>query len=136
MKKLAYLVAFFALVAELHANPVAPKSIFGFNTGWTIIAGVILEYAIAFQLLKRHLAVPREFFVRFLGVHIATLPICFIASAIEDYTAWILAQAVVIFIESWFYTKAPGHPKWKIAFVAAFVANVSSAAFAIATHRF
>lgn len=135
MKKSAYIVLFLACIAELRANPIAPQSGFGFNTGWTVIAGLALEFAIAFFILRQHLSARREFFFRFCGVHIATLPICFVASAFEAYPPWILAQIVVIFIEAWFYTKAPDHPKWKIASIASLAANSASAAFAIATHK-
>ena len=135
MKKPGYLLLFLVILVELRANPVAPGSAFGFNSGWTVITGLLLEFAIAYSILRKHLAAKREFPFRFCGVHIATLPICFIASALDDVAPWILAQGLVVLIEAWFYVKAPGRPKWKIATLASLAANASSAVFAVATHK-
>lgn len=133
MKRQAWILPLLLGVAEARANPVAPASAFGFNTGWTVVAGLGLEFAVVFGLLRMHLADRREFVFRFLGVHVATLPICFVASAMEWLVPWLLAQAAVVFIEAWFYSKAPGRPRWSIVLRASLVANASSAVFAIIT---
>jgi hypothetical protein len=135
MKKIIPIICLVVTATELYANPVAPKSHFGFNSGWTIIVGLCLEFVIAYPILKKYLTDRREFIFRFLGMHVATLPVCYIMSQLDYFTPWLLAQSVVIFIEAWFYTKAPGNPKWRISLLTSFIANVSSASFAIVTHR-